>query len=222
MWPWVEARLERKLGPRCRSPRLLFSPWSTRVTWAVSMPRLGELVVKISSGDRAAQKAQWCALNLPRLAARGYPVPSIIWHGPLNQEGWHVVVQRRLPGRSLRSLTGRCSIKSSSLALAGDCQTVYVCRSETTGRMANQAFFTRIYLDADDTIHIEPTPSFGLLLDPDTQQQALSWADPQQQAGKRPTQTLIHHVDGSSETRGVELRGLEPLTLCLQSRCSSS
>ena len=89
------------------------------------------------------------------------------------------------------------------LALAGDCQTVYACGSDTTRRMANQAFFTRIYLDADDTIRTEPTRSFGLLLDPDTQQQALSWADPQRQAGKRPTQTLIHHVEGSSKTRGV-------------------
>ena len=40
----------------------------------------------------------------PLLAARGSPVPSIIWHGPLDDE-WHVIVQRRLPGRSLRSLT---------------------------------------------------------------------------------------------------------------------
>ncbi|MGH7876525.1 MAG: hypothetical protein ACRENM_02500, partial [Candidatus Dormibacteraceae bacterium] len=82
------------------------------------------------------------------------------------------------------------------LALAGDCQTVCVCGSDTTRRMANQAFFTRIDLDADDTIRAEPTPSFGLLLDPDTQQRALSWADPQRQAGKRPTRTLIHHVEG--------------------------
>lgn len=104
MWPLVEARLERELGQTCRSPRLLSSPWSTRATWVVSVPTLGELVVKIRSGDRAAEKVQWCALNLPRLAARGYPVPSIIWHGPLG-DGWHMVVQRRLPGRSSRSLT---------------------------------------------------------------------------------------------------------------------
>jgi site-specific DNA recombinase len=36
------------------------------------------------------------------------------------------------------------------LALAGDCHSVYVCGSDTTRRMANQAFFTRIYLDSDD------------------------------------------------------------------------
>jgi hypothetical protein len=33
------------------------------------------------------------------------------------------------------------------LALAGDCQTVYACGSDTTRRMANRAFFTRVYLD---------------------------------------------------------------------------
>ena len=52
-------------------------------------------------GDRASEKARWCELDLPFLAARGYPVPSIVWHGSLN-EGWHVVAQRRLAGRSLR------------------------------------------------------------------------------------------------------------------------
>lgn len=88
--------------------------------------------------------------------------------------------------------------------------------------MANQAFLTHIYLDADDTIRTEPTPSFGLLLDPDTQQQALSWADHHQGEKKRPTPTLKHDVEGSSKTRGVETRGLEPLTPALQRRCSTS
>src|SRR5487761_1302889 len=128
---------------------------------------------------------------------------------------------RVMPGR------GRCEREEARthlhecLAVAGDCQTVYACGSDTTRRMANQAFFTHIYLDADDTIHTEPTPSFGLLLDPDTLQQALTWADQRQCPGKRPTRTLIHHVEGSSKTRGVELRGLEPLAFCLQSRRSS-
>lgn len=63
--------------------------------------------------------------------------------------------------------------------------------------MANQAFFARIYLDADDTIHTEPTRSFGLLLDPDTQKQALSWASKQSHAGKGLTRTLMHYVEGA-------------------------
>ena len=108
------------------------------------------------------------------------------------------------------------------LALAGDCQTVYACGSDTTRQMANQAFFTRIYLDADDTIRTEPTRSFGLILDPDTQQHALTWADPQPHAGTRPTRTLTHHVEGSSKTRGVELAGIEPATSCMPCKRSPS
>ncbi len=107
------------------------------------------------------------------------------------------------------------------LALAGDCQTIYACGSETTRQTANQAFFTRIYLDTDDTIRTQPTPSFGLLLDPDTQQQALTWATLHKNGQKRPTRTLIHHVEGSSKTRGVETRRLELPTSCMQSRRSS-
>ncbi len=45
------------------------------------------------------------------------------------------------------------------LALAGDCHSVYACGSDTTRRMANQAFLTRIYLDADDQSPPRPTGS---------------------------------------------------------------
>jgi hypothetical protein len=89
------------------------------------------------------------------------------------------------------------------LALAGDCHSVYACGSDTTRRMANQAFFTRIYLDADGQITTEPTPSYRLLLDPNVQKQALTWASLHQNGQKRPTRTLMHHVEGSSKTRGV-------------------
>ena len=64
--------------------------------------------------------------------------------------------------------------------------------------MANEAFFSHIYLGGDDNIHTEPTSSFGLLVDPDPQQQALTWADPQRHAGKRPTRVLICRVARSS------------------------
>jgi hypothetical protein len=104
MWPKAEAWLERELGQTLRSPRLLSTPWSTRATWAVSTPRLGDLVVKIRNGDRAAEKTRWAAANLPLLTARGCPAPTIVWHGPLD-EHWHISVQHRLPGRSPRSLT---------------------------------------------------------------------------------------------------------------------
>lgn len=45
--------------------------------------------------------------------------------------------------------------------------------------------------------------------------------DGRQDASKRPTRTLMHDVEGSSKTRGVEPRGLEPLTSALQRRRST-
>jgi hypothetical protein len=96
------------------------------------------------------------------------------------------------------------------LALAGDCHSVYACGSDTTRRMANQAVFTRIYLDADDQISTEPTPSYGLLADPAVQRQALTWASLHQDAKKRPTRTLALQDEGSSKTHQVEVAGIEP------------
>lgn len=104
LWSLVHTRLERELGEVGGSPRLLSPPWSSRATWAVSASSVGELVVKVRHGDRACEKTGWCVENLPRLAARGYPLPVILWHGMLDEER-HVVVQRRLAGRPLRWLT---------------------------------------------------------------------------------------------------------------------
>jgi hypothetical protein len=98
------------------------------------------------------------------------------------------------------------------LALAGDCHGVYTCGSDTTRRMANQAFLTRIYLDADDQITTEPTPSYRLLLDPGVQSQALTWATLHQNGKNRPTRTLASQDEGSSRTHQVGWVGLEPTT----------
>jgi hypothetical protein len=49
-----------------------------------------------------------------------------------------------------------------------------------------------------------PPPSYRLLLDPDVQNQALTWASLHQNGQKRPTRTLMPQVEGSSKTRGVE------------------
>jgi len=82
------------------------------------------------------------------------------------------------------------------LALAGGCQTVYACGSDATRRIANQARFTRIYLDADDTIRTEPTTSFQLLLDPD------------------PSNNKPH----PKPTRSARRASVPPRTSCIMSR----
>lgn len=108
------------------------------------------------------------------------------------------------------------------LGLAGDCHSVSACGSDITRRMANQAFLTRIYLDADDQITTEPTPSCRLLLDPAVREQALSWASLHQNGKKRPTRTLASQDEGSSKTHQVGRAGIEPATLGLKVPCSTS
>jgi Phosphotransferase enzyme family len=105
-WDEVAARLAGVLDEPVRGGLPVTPGWSTRTTWAAHGERAGSLVVKARYGDRAGEKTAWCAARLPLLAARGYPVPAIIWHGMIRDQ-WHVTVQNRLPGRRLTSLDGR-------------------------------------------------------------------------------------------------------------------
>jgi aminoglycoside phosphotransferase (APT) family kinase protein len=104
-WDEVAARLARVLGEPVSGGRPLTPGWSTRTTWAACGERTGPLVVKARRGERACEKTAWCAARLPLLAARGYPVPVIIWHG-MARDQWHVTVQSRLPGHRLTVLEG--------------------------------------------------------------------------------------------------------------------
>jgi Ser/Thr protein kinase RdoA (MazF antagonist) len=76
------------------------------MTWGAHGERTGPLVVKARHGDDAYEKTAWCAARLPLLAARGYPVPAILWHGMARGQ-WHVTVQNRLPGSRLTTLDGQ-------------------------------------------------------------------------------------------------------------------
>ena len=102
-WPEIAALLARELGEPVRGPRPLTPPQAARQTWAAQAEAAGELVIKARCGDRADAKTAWTAAHLPVLGARGYPVPTIRWHGMLDDQ-WHVTVQNRLPGRPLTSL----------------------------------------------------------------------------------------------------------------------
>jgi phosphotransferase family enzyme len=80
------------LGAPARALQPLGNRRPGRRTWAA-----GELVVKARRGDCGNVKTGWAAEHLPRLAARGIPVPELLWHGPVAGQ-WHMAVQRRLPG----------------------------------------------------------------------------------------------------------------------------
>jgi hypothetical protein len=117
-WREVRPLVARELGERvCESRPLAPAKWS-RMTWAARTQGTGEIVVKVRESDdgRAEEKAQWCAAHLPALGARGYPVPTILWHGMISAE-WQVTVQNRLPGRPLVTLDGPMLEEALRLAL---------------------------------------------------------------------------------------------------------
>jgi Ser/Thr protein kinase RdoA (MazF antagonist) len=105
-WDEIAGLLGRALGEPVSDGVPLTPGWSSRTTWAAHGERSGPLVVKVRHGDDADRKTAWCAERLPLLGARGYPVPTIVWHGPARDQ-WHLTVQNRLPGRPLTALDGR-------------------------------------------------------------------------------------------------------------------
>ena len=105
-WDEVAGLVGRALGEPVLGGAALTPGWSSRTTWAARGERTGPLVVKARYGDDADGKTAWSAARLPLLGARGYPVPTIIWHGPARDQ-WHLTVQNRLPGRPLTRLDGR-------------------------------------------------------------------------------------------------------------------
>jgi hypothetical protein len=104
-WREVHALIARELGETVSDAWPLTPPRTSRMTWAARSQRTGPIVVKTRHGDFADEKTQWCAAHLPALGARGYPVPTILWHGLIGA-GWHVTVQNRLLGRPVTSLDG--------------------------------------------------------------------------------------------------------------------
>jgi aminoglycoside phosphotransferase (APT) family kinase protein len=106
-WREVHLLVARELGEPVYGARPLGPAKRSGMTWAARAQETGAIVVKVRESDdgRADEKAQWCAAHLPALGARGYPVPTILWHGMISAE-WQVTVQNRLPGRSLVTLDG--------------------------------------------------------------------------------------------------------------------
>jgi Phosphotransferase enzyme family len=115
-WDEVAARLTQELGEPVSGGLPLTPGWSSRTTWAARGERAGSLVVKARCGEFAYEKTAWCAARLPLLGERGYPVPTILWHGMARGQ-WHVTVQDRLPGRPLTTLDG--PLLEQVLALVG-------------------------------------------------------------------------------------------------------
>ncbi len=98
------------------------------------------------------------------------------------------------------------------LKLAGDCHTLYTSIDDSLRRIANQAFFDKLYVQDDDHIDAQPGEPFTILFDPDVQQLATT----RRQAVETGNQT--GQVVGLNNDHLVEHRGFEPLTFSLRTR----
>ncbi len=76
--------------------------------------------------------------------------------------------------------------------------------------MLNQALFDRITLEDDDSATITPKQAIATILA----------SDPSPHNER--TLPRDHAGQGSNDSDYVELRGLEPLTLCMPCRCATS
>ena len=100
-----------------------------------------------------------------------------------------------------------------ALNLLANCADVYARCDNANRRLCNQAF-TKIYIDEDDQLRVENNRPFEMLLDPEINANALTWA---QDSNKARTET-IDDGKGSSLVRGVELRRFELLTSSMRTK----
>ena len=96
-----------------------------------------------------------------------------------------------------------------ALGLLANCADIYARCDDTNRRLCNQAFFTKVFIDEDNELRVEHNRPFEMLLDPQVNANALTWAA---DANKARTSTNVSVGKGSSLVRGVGPKGLEPLT----------
>lgn len=104
-----------------------------------------------------------------------------------------------------------------ALNLLEHCADIYARCDDTNRRLCNQALFTKIYVDEDATLRVDNARPFEMLLDPEVNADALTWAA---DADKARTSTLVPTGQNSSLVRWVPPAGFEPATHGLGNRCS--
>ena len=75
--------------------------------------------------------------------------------------------------------------------------------------MRFKAFFTKVFIDEDNELRVEHNRPFEMLLDPQVNANALTWAA---DANKARTSASVSVGKGSSLVRGVDAGGLSPNT----------
>ena len=118
--------------------------------------------------------------------------------------------------------TGGRAFLHDSLRLLTDAQHAYARSNDADRRLANQAFSTRIDITEDEELRPRLAEPFATII-----RAGMSTGDDSDRAGGDPGDAKREHATFSDaacsrKTLWVEPRGIEPLTSCLQSRCSAN
>ncbi|WP_422934992.1 recombinase family protein [Sinomonas sp. P47F7] len=117
-------------------------------------------------------------------------------------------VNRRLDAHHSEYTDARAHL-DDALSLLANCADIYARCDDANRRLCNQAFFTKIYIDEDDQLRVENARPFEMLLDPQINADALTWAA---NANKAQTSAIDPSGQGSNLVRRVGPVGLEPTT----------
>ena len=63
-----------------------------------------------------------------------------------------------------------------ALGLLANCADIYARCGDTNRRLCNQAFFTKVFIDEDNELRVEHNRPFEMILDPQVNANALTWA----------------------------------------------
>ncbi len=96
-----------------------------------------------------------------------------------------------------------------ALDILENCAAIYSRCDDTNRRMCNQALFTKIYIDEDNTLRPEHARAYEVLVDPELNGNALTWAE---KSHKVQTPARISTGQCLNLVRRVELWGFEPQT----------
>lgn len=94
-----------------------------------------------------------------------------------------------------------------ALNLLENCAEIYRRCDDANRRLCNQAFFTKIYIDEDGQVRVERARPFDMLLDPEVNADALTWAENAHKARTPPNDSL---GESSNLVRLVPPAGFEP------------
>ena len=101
------------------------------------------------------------------------------------------------------------------LTLAGNCHKLYLSLDDSLRRIANQAFFDKLYVQEDNIIEGQLGDPFNILTDPDIQRLALRYKS------ERESGNQTRFVASLNNEQKVPPLGFEPRTHDLKGRCSN-